>query len=51
MKSFLTYGQQLCAKMEANICSDSSKNKSIIHGFEIKQMGADKAKIKINIRS
>lgn len=35
-------------KMEVNIIKVSSKNKSIIHGFEIKQMGADKVKININ---
>lgn len=37
--------------MEVNISNVSSKNKSIIDGFKTKQMGADKVKIKVNIRS
>lgn len=37
--------------MDLNISNPSSKNKSIIHGFEIKQKKADKVKIKINSRS
>lgn len=41
-----TYGQQLYTKMEVNICNVSSKNKSIKHRFEIKQMRADKVKNK-----